>query len=426
MAFTPKATKQEFDFNIFLSSALRRYVHCSKKMYRGMKLTNDESADFFSSKLLAPMWEELVPNTAANLKLIGYDEAKFDPEQGWVRLKVNGRHLYYPFTLAMHPPPVDVLQGLAEAADRYRMFEDSLICLSGSAPLGGVVSTIGDLDLFEYVLPDNVKSALRQKDPKYRDDNVVCLKAKIAQTDAIWPEVFEYTKRSDEIHHDKIRRYSAKYLDNFNFCKIDMVGEFGPLWGEITNIIYKSDSINANDAFPTHTFQEITVDREPFENSGSLKNFGKYCYFLRDEIEKIGEKLADAEQNPDTKHAVANADNFLAVKGAKRAINLCSVLQIDYFDFADIANSQVGKRYVAIQLLDALRDVFGNASTAANAKSANTVFTKILSELDENTDDAEQFDIRTISSLLLGLVCEMDALCFPNSQPVLGEIHEES
>ena len=409
-----------------ISNALRKYVHCSKKQFRGAALSEEECADLYSSRLLVPIWEELKGDVNIQLHRLGYSDPEFDLDNGWVRITVGERSLYYPFTLAMHPPPAEVLKDLAEAAQSYRMYENSLICLSGSAPLGGVVSTIGDLDLFEYVEPETVESALQQKEPKYREENVVCLKTKIATTNESWPDDFPVTSNSSKIHHNKMRRYAAKYLDNFNFCKIDMVGEFGPLWGEVTNIIYKSSSRNANDGFPTHTFQEITVDREPLENAGSLKNFGKYCYFLRDFIESVGNQLAYAKQHPDTKAAVDDRLNFDAVKAAKRAINLCSVLSLDSESFAVVANSDVGKRYVASQLLTTLTGMISNSSTSSNAKSAKKAISKILNDLDDSSDDPNIFDIREISASLLGLVTEMDLMCFPSSVDLEGVFDEEA
>ena len=239
------------------------------------------------------------------------------------------------------------------------------------------------------------------------------MKTKIATTQEAWPAEFPVGSDSTKIHHNKIRRYAAKYLDNYNFCKIDMVGAFGTSWGDISNIVFKSGSKNANDGFPTHTFQEITVDREPFENAGSLKNFGKYCFFLRDFIEDIANRLEFEKQHPDTKAAVDDVMNFRAVKAAKRAINLCSVLGLDSEYFAEVANSDVGKRYVAIQLLKTLTNMVGNASISKNAKDAKKAISDILYELDDNSYDQEVFDIREIAAALLGLVDEMDLMCFP-------------
>ncbi len=416
---------QVVDRSLLIAIAIRRYIHCSKKIFRGASLSSAEKADYNSSSMLQPIWDHMAPVIAKNLDLQGYKDSGFDAENGFFEIPVNGRSLYYPFTLAMHPPPPEVLSGLIEAAEKYRMFEKSVICLSGSAPLGGVVDTIGDLDLFEYVKSGDVTDALRQQDPKYRSENILCIETKIAKTEGTWPTKFEATATHSDIHPNKIRRYSAKYLMENNFCKIDMVGSFGEMWGEVTNIIYKSDSEDANEDFPTHTFQEVTVDKKPLANSGSLVNFGRYCFFLRDEIESIANKLSCADQDPDTGHAIEAKLNFLAVKGAKRAISLCAILQYEHESFARIANSKVGKRYVADQLLSLLRDMVGNARTTPNFTAAENAFSGIIRELAEDENGADEFDVQKISQQMLDLVTQMDELCFP-IQTAMEKQHDEA
>lgn len=414
MAGESVSKESTIDVSLLIAVALRKYIHFSRKLGSGLELEPDEKLEFNSAEYMVPIWRGMEPRISENLNLREYESIELGTDQGWVRIGIGGKYLYYPFTLAMHPPPQDVLIELADAADRYRMFSDSIICLSGSAPLGGVVDSVGDLDLFEYSSAEVVSNALLQDNPKYRSESIVCLKAKIAQTESGWPERFPYTTKSDQIHYNKIRRYAAKLLHHNNFCKVDMVGNFGSMWGEVTNIVYKTDSEDANDDSPTHTFQEITVDREPLSNSASLKNFGKYAFFLRDEIEKTLVTLRQSPCYPDTGHSRKPAHNFLAVKATKRAINLCSILQRDHTDFAKFANSAVGQRYAATQLLEALKLILDHGATAGNAQEANKALQNIIQKLtDQENEDEPVFTIQSISSHLTDLIRYMDSVCLP-------------
>lgn len=403
------------DLTLLISIALRKYIHFSRKMGSGLELNPLEKREFNTAAFMSPIWHGMVPRLEENLSLRDYESVELSVDEGWVKIGFDKQNLYYPFTLALHPPSQNVLKDLIDAADRYRMFTDSIICLSGSAPLGGVVDSVGDLDLFEYASKEVVSKALLQDKPKYRSDEIVCLKAKISETENTWPSDFNFSTKSDQIHYKKIRRYAAKLLNHNNFCKIDMVGNFGSMWGEVTNIVYKTNSADANDDSPTHTFQEITVNKKPLPNAASLKNFGKYCFFLRDEIERALLILRQSECYPDTGHSRNPKHNFLAVKAAKRAINLCSILQINHIDFAQFANSAVGQRYAATQLLEALKMILESGPSAAEiAQEANISLQEIIIKLMKQEKGEERiFTIDNIVSRLSALIAHMDSLCLP-------------
>lgn len=411
-----EATPDPIDISPLVAVALRSYLHCKRKIDKKLEFTERENKTYLTTKLLIPIWEALEGSISENLEVLGYADFETNAENGWVKLPVGSRCLYYPFALSRHPPRPDVLEELANAAETYRLFENSVICLSGSAPLGGVLETIADLDLFEYADHKCVSYALKKVDPKYREDDVICIRSKLSTIQGDWPNEFEYKSDAKAIHHSKIRRYSAKLMNHANFCKIDMIGKFSSLWGEVTNVVYKYDVQDGNDDLPTHTFQEITVDTEPFMNSGSLKNFGHYCFFLRDTIEDYAIKLASVELDPNSDHAVEPEDNAMAVKAAKRAISLCSLLDFEWAEFEEIANSSSGSKYVLEQLLSVVQDLLKAPDATTKVRDADKMLRGMIETVVASWDPHnDEFSIPDIVGKLLGLVEKMDELCFPNT-----------
>lgn len=409
-----------------LETALQTYLYCKDKTRRKINLTTVETEYMQSGELLGGIWDSHFEIAKVSLSQATDDEEiinfeDFREEHGCICLTVGGKKFWYPIAIAMLCPTGNILSSLADSAETSRLFCDSRICLSGSSVLMGAIPHVGDLDLFEYVSASNVEEALKELNPKYRADDVICTRLKVSNSkNGEWPN-FDQTleERISCLHPQKMRRFAAKYLLEYNFCKLDMIGRFGEQIGEITNIIYQMpDDENLHSEFPSFSFQEVVLgDQPPIEGAYSLKNFGDYVFFLRDEIEKTIETLSLSSRR---RSGPERAEIKLAIKVSKRALVLATLLcqpddLIEIFKNTLTANES--QMYALKSAIGCIQPLLDTNNTLA--KDSLDWLTEQLADLNDNPQP--KINLQELVEALCELIFAIDALCYSKLE-ILKEV----
>ncbi|OAN82396.1 hypothetical protein A8B78_08040 [Jannaschia sp. EhC01] len=344
---------------------------------------------------------------------------------GCLRYIVDGRSFWVPSALAGFVPSPMILSSLFDTANECRHFEDgeSRMCLSGSSVLMGEVEMVGDLDLFEYVPQKAVRKALKQDRAKYETGDTICTKVSVGPThNGKWPRSHLEKRSKTDLNQKKMRIYAAKLLDRFDFCKIDMIGRFNDQVGEITNILFKhEDDFDFKGPFPSFAFQEVVVgDVPPPKEAFSLKNFGEFLFWLRDEIED-GLVIIEEAKSADNFSTDDDAQDK-AIKVSKRALMLALLTnQKDLLEsFKNALQARESQNYALQSSIDCLNPLIrggdnGDEDLATSALEWVTAKRKSITQSPPPT-----LDIENLVSSLHNVLASFDRLCYP-SLPVREE-----
>jgi hypothetical protein len=406
--------------NIF-SSILQTYLYFKNQNARHPRPEGDDvwPEEF---PLLGVAWQPSVELLETKSKEGDFEFEDRSADVGCVGYKVGEKQFWIPAPLTTFLPEPSVMEALYDAAEERKLFSGSSICVSGSSVLMGVVPRVGDLDLFEYVDEKAHRAELLATAPKYRVGSVICTEVMVGTTDAgRWPTManrWEITQ--DEISHEKMRVYAAKYLDKHDFCKIDMIGSFGDHVGEITNVVFKHEQgfDFATRPFPSFTFQEI-IARESCPEPGrySLKNYGDYVFWLADEVEK---GIVELEPFVD-RDTLPGPAKKVAIKISKRAMLLAAMIgEAKFTDwFSQILANKESREYAvksAISCIAALIDEGAEGTDLAQESLAQaTEELIVISKL-----DSDPLVVADLVSELNDLMTCLNQMCYP----LLNEVGE--
>lgn len=338
-------------------------------------------------------------------------------EHGYVGLKIDDHQFWVPAPLMSFLPKVADLVELYDAAQKAKLFTGSRICLSGSTVLTGVLKSVGDLDLFEYVSKDAVKFELLEPNPQYRKGELICTAVSYASIDGKFPKG-PNRKDLTEIHilGKKMRTFAAKYLEEFNFAKVDMIGMFNGQVGEVTNIIYQhgAGDMDYSLPFPSFPFQEVmTGPMPPGAGAFSLKNFGLYVFWLRDEVDAHRHSIiADLTNRPE----LSDNGKKMAIKLAKRAMSLSAMLDDNNLaqNFIDALESRESQNYSLVSTSKMLSPLIqGDEGSRALAQASINWITRKMDELNESQPD--NLNVDALIAAATSLVNKVDCLCHPNA-----------
>lgn len=345
----------------------------------------------------------------------GFEFEDRSTDVGCVGYRVGDKQFWIPAPLTTFLPEPDIMESLYDAAEERKLFSKSSICVSGSSVLMGVVPRVGDLDLFEYVDEKAHRLELLDMTPKYRSGAVICKEVMVGTTEnGNWPsDTMRWKLTHDEIFHEKMRVYAAKYLDKNDFCKIDMIGSFGDHVGEITNIVFKHEEgfDFATRPFPSFTFQEI-IARPDCPESGrySLKNYGDYVFWLADEVEHgISVLEVHADRNP-----LPEAAKKTAIKTSKRAMLLAAMIGEDELTswLSHVLANRESREYALTSAMDCFGDLIKQGGDGA--KLAGASLASAAEELRViNTLGEDPLDIGELLSKLNDVMTCLNQMCYP-------------